>query len=69
MNFRLMGADLYNLYPSIGEVNGDRSNYSMAIIPGEKRKYGQCDVEIKKRKVEPMESVRGNFARTYLYME
>ena len=27
-----MQADMYNLYPAIGEVNGRRSNYSMAII-------------------------------------
>jgi deoxyribonuclease-1 len=25
--FRVMEADLFNLYPSVGEVNGDRSNY------------------------------------------
>ena len=32
--FRYMEADLYNLYPAIGEVNGLRSNYSMVMIPG-----------------------------------
>jgi len=62
-------ADLYNLVPAIGEVNGNRSNYSMAIISGEKRNYGSCDVEIEGRKVEPTEGVRGNIARTYLYMD
>ena len=35
LEFRLMEADLYNVQPAIGEVNGRRSNYSMAIIPGE----------------------------------
>ena len=34
--FRYMEADLYNLQPAIGEVNGLRSNYSMEMIPGEK---------------------------------
>ena len=48
-----MQADMYNLYPAIGEVNGRRSNYSMAIIKGEKREFGKCDVEIKSRKIEP----------------
>ena len=48
-----MEADLYNLYPAIGEVNGLRSNYSMAMIPGEKREFGTCDVEIEDKKVEP----------------
>lgn len=41
----------------------------MAIIPGEKRKYGQCDVEIENRKVEPRPEIRGDIARTYFYMD
>ena len=64
-----MQADMFNLYPAIGEVNGRRSNYSMAIIEGEKREFGKCDVEIKSRKVEPREEIRGEIARTYLYMD
>ena len=60
---------MYNLYPGIGEVNGRRSNYSMAIINGEKREFGKCDVEISRRKVEPREEIRGEIARTYLYMD
>ena len=64
-----MQADMYNLYPAIGEVNGRRSNYSMAIIKGEKREFGKCDVEIKNKKVEPKESIRGEISRTYLYMD
>ena len=60
---------MYNLYPAIGEVNGRRSNYSMTIIEGEKMEFGQCDVEIKSRKVESKESIRGEIARTYLYMD
>ena len=64
-----MQADMFNLYPAIGEVNGRRSNYSMAIINGEKREFGECDIEIKNKKVEPKESIRGEIARTYLYMD
>ena len=64
-----MQADMFNLYPAIGEVNGRRSNYSMAIIKGEKREFGKCDVEIKNKKVEPKESIRGEIARTYMYMD
>ena len=41
----------------------------MAIIEGEKREFGKCDVEIKSRKVEPKESIRGEIARTYIYMD
>ncbi len=64
-----MEADLYNLVPAIGEVNGLRSNFSMAMISGEKRAFGKCDIEIENRKVEPTESIRGNIARTYFYMD
>ena len=67
--YRRMQADMFNLYPAIGEVNGRRSNYSMAIIRGEKREFGKCDVEIKSRKVEPREEIRGEIARTYMYMD
>ena len=67
--YRRMQADMFNLYPAIGEVNGRRSNYSMGIIEGEKREFGKCDVEIKSRKVEPKEDIRGEIARTYMYMD
>ena len=66
--FRFMEADLYNLQPAIGEVNGLRSNFSMEMIPGEKREFGACDVEIENHKVEPRAEIRGDIARTYLYM-
>ena len=64
-----MQADMFNLYPAIGKVNGRRSNYSMAIIEEEKREFGKCDVEIKSRKVEPREEIHVEIARTYLYMD
>jgi len=67
--FRLMEADMYNLVPAIGEINGDRSNYSYGIIPGEPRDYGPCDFEIESRKVEPREEIRGDIARIYMYMD
>jgi deoxyribonuclease-1 len=67
--FRLMEADLYNLQPAIGEVNGLRSNYSMEMIPGEKREFGDCDVEIENHKVEPRPEIRGDIVRTYRYMD
>ena len=67
--YRRMQADMFNLYPAIREVNGRRSNYSMGIIEGEKREFGKCDVEIKSRKVEPREEIRGEIARTYMYMD
>jgi len=67
--FKRMEADMFNLFPAIGEVNGLRSNYPMTIIEGEEREFGKCDVEIKRRKVEPRNEVRGEIARTYMYMD
>lgn len=68
--FRKMEADLHNLVPAVGEVNGDRSNYRFEIISGEQRRYGRCDFEVdfKARKAEPTPAVRGDIARTYFYM-
>ncbi|MEM7018445.1 MAG: endonuclease, partial [Pseudomonadota bacterium] len=62
--------DLHNLYPSVGEINGDRSNYRWGMIAGEARAYGSCDIEVdsSSRRAEPPESVRGEIARTYFYI-
>jgi len=67
--YRLMQADMYNLYPAVGEVNGLRSNYSMAMIPGGSYQFGDCKTKIEDRKIEPRPEVRGDIARTYFYME
>ena len=68
--YRYMQADLYNLQPAIGEVNGLRSNYQIGEIDGvEVREFGKCDIEIKNKKVEPDPKIRGDIARTYSYME
>ena len=68
--FKEMEADIYNLVPAVGEVNGDRSNFKFGMIEGEKRAYGSCDVEIdfKAKRVEPKPSIRGDIARIYFYM-
>ncbi|MFC1482422.1 endonuclease [Myxococcota bacterium] len=68
--FRRMEADLVNLVPAIGELNGDRSNYRFDDIPGEPRVYGRCDFEVdrKRRIAEPPPGRQGEIARTYLYM-
>ena len=68
--FRAMEADLQNLVPAVGELNGDRSNYRFDEIPGEARVYGECDFEVnsKKKIAEAPEGQRGNIARAYLYM-
>lgn len=63
-------ADLHNIQPSAGELNADRANFSFGEIPGEERKYGTCDFEVdfKKKLAEPREEIRGDLARSYLYM-
>lgn len=68
--FKRMEADLHNLVPAIGEVNGDRSNFSFTLLEGEPRVYGRCDMEVdfKRRKVEPPQNRQGDIARTYFYM-
>ena len=66
--FRTMEGDMHNLRPAVGEVNGNRSNYPFRLIEGEERRYGSCDFEIKDRTAEPAEHIRGDIARTYLYM-
>ena len=63
-----MEADLYNLQPTIGEINQQRQNFKMSIIPGEKRNFGKCDFEVQNKFVEPSPNIRGDIARTYFYM-
>ncbi|PCJ17469.1 MAG: hypothetical protein COB02_13690 [Candidatus Cloacimonadota bacterium] len=67
--YSLMQADMHNLYPAIGEVNGYRSNFPMAEITGEAREFGKCDAEIANHTFEPRNEVRGDIARTHLYMQ
>ena len=68
--FRQMEADMHNLVPAIGEINGDRSNFKYAMIEGEQRLYGKVNMEIEfsSRRAEPQESIFGDIARTYFYM-
>lgn len=68
MEYRYMQADMYNLTPAIGQINALRSNYSYAMIPGEKREFGACDMEIEDKKAEPRPEIRGDIARIYFYM-
>ena len=68
--FRLMEADLYNLVPAIGEVNGDRSNFRFGVLPSTELKHGACPVKVdfKQKVFEPAPNVRGDIARIYFYM-
>ncbi|PWQ94735.1 hypothetical protein DKT75_15730 [Leucothrix arctica] len=69
--FREMEADMHNLVPAIGEINGDRSNYKYGMIANEPRLYGSTvnmEVEFKSSSAEPPENVMGDIARAYFYM-
>lgn len=67
--YRLMQADMYNLYPAIGAVNAMRSNFNYAILAGEPATFGACEMKIADRKAEPPARARGQIARTYMYMQ
>ncbi|WP_194788761.1 endonuclease [Pseudomonas sp. UFMG81] len=68
--FRAMEADLFNLYPSVGEVNGDRSNFNYGMVAGVAPQYGQCTtkVDFQQKAAEPRNEVKGLVARTTFYM-
>jgi deoxyribonuclease I len=66
--FQQMQSDMHNLFPTVGEVNGDRSNFVFGEIDGEEREYGECDFEVAERIAEPNKSIRGDIARSYFYM-
>ena len=70
--FKKASSDLHNLYPAVGEVNGDRSNYQFSAWKGEPGMgfYGKCTMKIdfKNRQAEPPDSAKGVVSRSYLYM-
>ncbi|SDT96119.1 endonuclease [Geopseudomonas guangdongensis] len=68
--FRTMEADMHNLSPSIGEVNGDRSNFQFGMLPSTAKQYGTCSTktDFKQRITEPRNEVKGQVARIYFYM-
>lgn len=69
--FEMMEADLHNLVPAIGEVNGDRSNFKATMI-AEKiaPQYGQCNmvIDFTNKKAMPPQEIRGDIARIHFYM-
>lgn len=68
--FQAMEADLFNLYPSVGEVNGDRSNFNYGMASGVAPQYGQCKTKVNfdQHAAEPRDEVKGLVARTTFYM-
>lgn len=66
--FNLMEGDMHNLAPALMELNEARSNRRFGEIPGEERRFGRCDFEVHADLAEPRPAVRGDVARSYLYM-
>lgn len=68
--FRKMEADMHNLVPAIGEVNGDRSNYRFSANIPKAKQYGECkfQIDFKSKRAYPKEDIRGDIARIYFYM-
>ena len=70
--FKILEGELHNLYPSIGEVNGDRSNFMYSQWTNNPTPmYGNCKtiVDFQMKKVQPREEIRGLIARVHFYME
>ncbi len=57
-------ADLHNLVPVVGEVNGDRSNFGFGMLSEKPSQYGACPfvVNFKQRTAMPPEYSRGAIA-------
>jgi len=68
--FAAAETNLHNLVPSIGEVNGDRSNLALGMVTDKPTQYGQCQmvVNFKEETAMPPEHARGPATRIYLYM-
>jgi len=48
-----MQADMFNLYPAIGAINGLRSNYNFTMLSGETSDFGSSKMKIENRKEDP----------------
>jgi len=68
--FQKMEADMMNLVPAIGEVNGDRSNYRYGADEPQIGQYGNCEfqVDFKNKRAYVRDDIKGDIARIYLYM-
>jgi deoxyribonuclease-1 len=69
-------ADLHNLFPVVGEVNGLRSDLPMGVldagrlphVKGQTFRFGGCESTIEDGVFLPRAGVRGDLARAYKYM-
>lgn len=68
--FNAMEADMHNLTPVVGEVNGDRQNFPFGPVANNQADYGACSfrIDFRQRTAEPPDSAKGLLARVYFYM-
>ena len=71
--YRQASSDLHNLWPALQRYNSSRSDLKFGEIPGEKQRFpeDECDFERTSGKdaiVEPRDEVKGQIARSFLYM-
>ncbi|MDE5832739.1 MAG: endonuclease [Desulfovibrio sp.] len=67
-DFRLMQADMHNLFPAIGSVNASRGNRQYAELPFQRAAFGSCEAKYAGNKFEPPDQAKGEVARASLYM-
>lgn len=67
--FRRKEAELYNLWPAVGAVNQERSNFRFGYLENKRGFYG-CEFEADKVKkvAEPPDRAKGIVARANLFM-
>lgn len=77
--FSRIEADLHNLFPVVGEVNGLRSDLPMGVLDPPERaaahderrdtfRFGACRTAIESGALSPRDEIRGDLARAYKYM-
>ena len=72
-SYRSASSDLHNLWPAVGRYNMSRGNQAFGEIPGNTPRFSgdTCDYERTSGRgaiVEPRDSVKGDIARSILYM-
>ena len=71
--YRLAGSDLHNLWPALQRYNSSRGNLPYGVISGEEQRFPEDDCDFERTSganaiVEPRDAVKGQIARSILYM-
>lgn len=68
-NYKQAHNDLVNLFPSVGQINADRSNKPFVnTVKNKVKTYGQCDIKIGSRGIVPPADRKGDIARVAFYL-